>query len=114
MDEKRDYENNGLGRRDYDKIPCPFYDIEEHKCKEVEAVKIELKSKMSWSIFALFVTSMIVLGGIYLNHEMSKSNKTLDIMIELKEKTSSIDAKQELIIHHLKSEEKESESFPFE
>ena len=111
--EQRDYEKNGLGRREYDKQFCPFYDVEGHKCKEVESMKTELKSKMPWSIFALFVASMITFGGIYLNYEMKKTEKTLDIMIDLKEKTSRIEAKQEFVINHLKKPEEKPRPFPY-
>lgn len=115
MNEKRNYHKNGLGRRDYDKMPCPFFDSDEHKCKEAESLKKEMAKKMPWSIFALFVASMITIGGIYLNYDMNKTDKTLDIMIELKEKTSKIETKQEIIIDHFKSGKREKpDNFPFE
>ena len=106
--EKRDHKKNGLGRRDYDKAPCPFYDVDEHKCKEVEGLKERIKTKMPWSVFALFVSSAIVIGGIFLSHFNNNQAKTLDYVIDLKEKTSRIESKQELIMHHIKSEEKEA------
>lgn len=104
MIERRNYKN-GFGRRPYDKGFCPFYDADEHKCKEVESLKEDLKSKMPWSIFALFVTSMIAIAGILLNYQFNTSEKTLDLMIELKKETSRIEAKQELIMDHIRRDD---------
>jgi hypothetical protein len=62
--EKRDYEKNGLGRRPYDKQPCPFYDPGGHKCQEVDGVRRTLK----WGV-GIIITVFIAAFGFFAHNQ---------------------------------------------
>lgn len=63
--ERRNFEENGLGRRPYD-MHCPFYDSRNTECREIEKVKKEINKKLPVWVFNLFALSLIGLIGVFL------------------------------------------------
>lgn len=104
--DRRDYDENGFGRRPYDGHHCPFYDEEKHKCGEVEALK---KSIVPRWIFTLYVTTagaaMIGLLAVAWNFSAKALDK-VDLvstkMTGLTVQTSIISTKQTNIIEDIK------------
>jgi hypothetical protein len=114
MDERRDYKSNGLGRREYDKSPCPFYDNQKHKCGEVEDVRNDLKNKVSTKMFGIFVASagafMIFLAGtlISLNYKsLEKTDSIKDEIVELKTEAAKVATQQSIIMRSLHFDSKD-------
>ena len=87
MTEKRDYELNGAGRRDYDNHACPFYSHEAHNCVEVAGMK-----KLFYWGAGILVTIMLATWGYFAHSQ--------DQMIALAQKQIKVMSRLETIINY--------------
>jgi len=102
MNERRDYDGNGRGRRDYDNSMESF-------CLHCDLRK-EMNSKVSWKLFILIIGGILTISGTILGigtniaakgaeRMLNTSQETLTAIHGIGERTARIEARQELIMN---------------
>jgi hypothetical protein len=110
--DRRDVETNGLGRRHYDVMSCPFFDRKKIECREIEKVKKEImrieKDKLSSWIFRSFVGTMLLILGIFVtlgwnafNAVMTKSDTVNENVKIVQQSVVALKANQKILMEDL-------------
>lgn len=104
MNDRRNYDQNGFGRRDYDKS---F----ESMCLHCD-LRQEVKTKVSWKLFIAIIGGILAIVGTFLGigstaavngaeRMIDTSKATLEAIHKVSERTARIEARQEILMRRV-------------